>query len=153
MRGVTNAALMQLMWSNGTRQQYTFYISLTSNFSIWILEVEDSLQKFNSFWGWDLRCEGLFSRPKRLMMMIAVHCRCPQHTLQCCSAAAVGNWSFIFMNWTQFRVEGKMKIWPCNVRTSAADDPSVSQSDFTIMEEAYSWLKEPTSAFTFKTLC
>ena len=40
---------------------------------------------------------------------------------------------------------------------SAADDPSVSQSVFTIMEKAptraFSWLKAPTSDFTFKTLC
>ena len=40
--------------------------------------------------------------------------------------------------------------------TSAADDPSVSQSVFTITEKAptraFSWLKAPTSAFTFKTL-
>ena len=39
---------------------------------------------------------------------------------------------------------------------SAADDPSVSQSDFTIMENApiraFSWLKVPTSTFTFKIL-
>ena len=36
---------------------------------------------------------------------------------------------------------------------SAADDPPVSQSDFTITEKAptraFSWLKVPTSAFTF----
>ena len=41
-------------------------------------------------------------------------------------------------------------------RTSAAYDPSVSQSVFTITEKAptraFSWLKAPTSAFTFKTL-
>ena len=37
-------------------------------------------------------------------------------------------------------------------RTSAADDTSVSQSFFTITEKAFSWLKVPTSAFTFKTL-
>ena len=41
-------------------------------------------------------------------------------------------------------------------RTSAADDPSVSQSVFTITEKAptraFSWLKAPTSTFTFKTL-
>ena len=40
--------------------------------------------------------------------------------------------------------------------TSAADDPSVSQSVFTITEEAptraFSWLKAATTAFTFKTL-
>ena len=45
----------------------------------------------------------------------------------------------------------------CNLFTSAADDPSVSQSVFTIMEmaptRAFSWLKAPTIAFTFKTLC
>ena len=39
---------------------------------------------------------------------------------------------------------------------SAADDPSVSHSVFTITEKAptraFSWLKVPTSAFTFKTL-
>ena len=39
---------------------------------------------------------------------------------------------------------------------SAAYDPSVSQSVFTITEKAppmaLSWLKAPTSAFTFKTL-
>ena len=39
---------------------------------------------------------------------------------------------------------------------SAADDPPVSQSDFTITEKAptraFSWLKAPTSTFTFKTL-
>ena len=39
---------------------------------------------------------------------------------------------------------------------SAADDPSDSQSVFTIMEmaptRAFFWLKEPTSAVTFKTL-
>ena len=37
------------------------------------------------------------------------------------------------------------------------NDPSVSQSVFTITEKAsnraFSWLKAPTSAFTFKTLC
>ena len=42
------------------------------------------------------------------------------------------------------------------LKTIAADDPSVSQSVFTITEEAptmaFSWLKMPTSAFTFKTL-
>ena len=42
------------------------------------------------------------------------------------------------------------------VSTSAADDPSVSQSVFTNTEKAFSrafsWLKVPTSAFTFKTL-
>ena len=36
------------------------------------------------------------------------------------------------------------------------NDPSVSQSVFTITEKAptraFSWLKAPTSAFTFKTL-
>ena len=40
---------------------------------------------------------------------------------------------------------------------SAAYDPSVSQSDFTIMENApiraFSWLNVPSNAFTFKTLC
>ena len=44
--------------------------------------------------------------------------------------------------------------------TSAADDSSVSQSVFTITENleghyyprAFSWLKAPTSAFTFRTL-
>ena len=40
--------------------------------------------------------------------------------------------------------------------TSAAYDSSVSQSVFTITEKAptraFSWLKVPTSAFTFKTL-
>ena len=43
------------------------------------------------------------------------------------------------------------------VSDSAADDPSVSQSVFTITEEAFtsalSSLKVPTNAFTFKTLC
>ena len=38
------------------------------------------------------------------------------------------------------------------VYTRAADDPSVSQAVFTIMEKAptraFSWLKAPTSAFT-----
>ena len=38
----------------------------------------------------------------------------------------------------------------------AADDPSVKQSVFTITENAhiraFSWLKVPTRAFTFKTL-
>ena len=42
------------------------------------------------------------------------------------------------------------------VGSSAADDQSVSQSVFTITEKAptraFSWLKAPTSAFTFKTL-
>ena len=41
-------------------------------------------------------------------------------------------------------------------RFSAAYDPSVSQSVFTITEKAptrvYYWLKVPTSSFTFKTL-
>ena len=41
-------------------------------------------------------------------------------------------------------------------RTNAADDPLVSQSVFIITEKAptraFSWLKAPTSAFTFKTL-
>ena len=41
-------------------------------------------------------------------------------------------------------------------RTSAVNDPSVSQLVFTITEKAptraFSWLKAPTSAFTFKTL-
>ena len=40
--------------------------------------------------------------------------------------------------------------------SSAADDPSVPQSVFTITDKAptraFSWLKAPTSAFTFKTL-
>ena len=42
-----------------------------------------------------------------------------------------------------------------SVAVSAADDPSVSQSVFTIMEMAltwiFSWLKAPTSTFTLKT--
>ena len=42
------------------------------------------------------------------------------------------------------------------LQSSAADDPSVSQSVFTITEKAptraFSWLKAPMSAFTFKTL-
>ena len=42
------------------------------------------------------------------------------------------------------------------VRNRAADEPSVSQLVFTIMEKAptraFSWLKAPTSAFTFETL-
>ena len=37
-------------------------------------------------------------------------------------------------------------------RNSAADDPSVSQSVFTITGNSFSWLKVPRSAFTFKTL-
>ena len=41
--------------------------------------------------------------------------------------------------------------------TSAVNDPSVSQLVFTITEKAptraFSWLKAPISAFTFKTLC
>ena len=44
-----------------------------------------------------------------------------------------------------------------NILTSAADNQSISQSVFTIMEKAptraLSWLKAPTGAFTFKTLC
>ena len=50
------------------------------------------------------------------------------------------------------------KCWPgpCLHTISAADGPSVSQSVFTITEEAptsaFSWLKAPTSDFTFKTL-
>ena len=43
--------------------------------------------------------------------------------------------------------------WYCS---SAADHPLVSQSVFTFREKAttraFSWLKAPTSAFTFKTL-
>ena len=43
-----------------------------------------------------------------------------------------------------------------NVIIRAADDPSVSQSVFTITEKAptraFSWLKTHTSTFTFKTL-
>ena len=42
------------------------------------------------------------------------------------------------------------------VRISAGDDPSVSQSVFTITEmaptRAFFWLKATTRAFTFKTL-
>ena len=42
------------------------------------------------------------------------------------------------------------------VRNRAPDEPSVSQSVFTITEKAhiraFSWLKAPTRAFTFKTL-
>ena len=42
------------------------------------------------------------------------------------------------------------------IRSSAVNDPSVSQSVFTIMEKAptrsFSRLKAPTSTFTFKTL-
>ena len=42
-----------------------------------------------------------------------------------------------------------------NILTSAADNQSISQSVFTIMEKAssraFSWLKAPTSAFTFMT--
>ena len=49
---------------------------------------------------------------------------------------------------------GDSSGWDC---ISAADDPSVSQSVFTITEKAptrrtFSCLKAPTSAFTFKTL-
>ena len=44
----------------------------------------------------------------------------------------------------------------CVVCSSAADDSSVSQSVFTITVKAptraFSWLKVPTIAFTFKTL-
>ena len=36
--------------------------------------------------------------------------------------------------------------------SSAVDDPSVSQTVFTITEKAPTWLKAPTSTFTFKTL-
>ena len=43
-------------------------------------------------------------------------------------------------------------VLSCTVVTSAADDASVSQLVFTITEKAFSWLKVPTSAFTFKTL-
>ena len=43
-----------------------------------------------------------------------------------------------------------------NVSISAADDPSISQSVFTITEKAstraFSWLKAPTRALTFGTL-
>ena len=42
-------------------------------------------------------------------------------------------------------------VLSCTVVTSAADDASVSQLVFTITEKAFSWLKVPTSAFTFKT--
>ena len=42
------------------------------------------------------------------------------------------------------------------LKDSAVDDPSVSQSVFTITGKAptraFSWLKAPTSALTFKTL-
>ena len=43
------------------------------------------------------------------------------------------------------------------VRNRAADELTVSQSVFIITEQAptraFSWLKAPTSAFTFKTIC
>ena len=46
-----------------------------------------------------------------------------------------------------------VRTWP---RTSAADDPSVSKSVFTITEKAptraFPWLNAPKSIFTFKTL-
>ena len=58
---------------------------------------------------------------------------------------------------TVLRLAGLMDC--CKLHTakiSAADDPSVSKSVFTIMEKAptraFFWLKVPTSAFTFKTL-
>ena len=42
-----------------------------------------------------------------------------------------------------------------NILTSAADNQSISQSVFTIMEKAptraFFWLKAPTNAFTFMT--
>ena len=49
---------------------------------------------------------------------------------------------------------GSLFVWPdCWLLASAANDPSVSQSVFTITEKAptrvFSWLKTPTSAFTF----
>ena len=50
------------------------------------------------------------------------------------------------------------KLSPVRITTSAVaeDDPSISQSVFTITQKsptrAFSWLKAPTRAFTFKTL-
>ena len=55
---------------------------------------------------------------------------------------------------TQLRLGAwAVRTWP---RTSAADDPSVSKSVFTITEKAptraFPWLNAPKSIFTFKTL-
>ena len=60
----------------------------------------------------------------------------------------------------QFAVRGyTVQLQPrvgTRTRISATDDPLVSQSVFTITEKAptraFSWLKAPTIAFTFKTL-
>ena len=54
------------------------------------------------------------------------------------------------------KMENKCEPSEALVIISAADDPSDSQSVFTITEKAptkaFSCLKAPTSAFTFKTL-
>ena len=56
----------------------------------------------------------------------------------------------------EHRNDLRHQVQQCSVAVSAADDPSVSQSVFTITEMAltwiFSWLKAPTSTFTFKTL-
>ena len=48
-------------------------------------------------------------------------------------------------------------IYCCMLRLVLCSAPSVPQPVFTITEKAltraFSWLKAPTSAFTFKTLC
>ena len=56
----------------------------------------------------------------------------------------------------EHRNDLRHQVRQSSVAVSATDDPSVSQSVFTITEMAltwiFSWLKAPTSTFTFKTL-
>ena len=56
----------------------------------------------------------------------------------------------------EHRNDLRHQVQQSSVVVSAADDPLVSQSVFTITEMAltwiFSWLKAPTSTFTFKTL-
>ena len=67
---------------------------------------------------------------------------------------AHGRWWERLCEHTQLRSGAwAVRTWP---RTSAADDPSVSKSVFTITEKApsraFPWLNAPKSIFTFKTL-
>ena len=80
-----------------------------------------------------------------------------------CTAANV---HYSYQVWSKHAVTVEIKMcislravvcmFPALARTSAVGDPSVSQQVFTITEKAptraFSWLKAPTSAFTFKTL-
>ena len=56
----------------------------------------------------------------------------------------------------EHRNDLRHQVQQCSEAVSAADDPLVSQWVFTITEMAltwiFSWLKAPTSTFTFKTL-